>query len=887
MPRQKEQLIYNSFSGGLITEASPLTFPDGASIDESNFELTKQGYRKRRLGIDTISDYQSIEQSSPNPKDVVTFLWEDSGNTGETYLVVSIRNEVLIYNITSATPGDNLVYKTILDYKGSSTVDFTAHSGSLIAASGAQTITVIRALGNDLFTERKDKLKVRDRVGVADYVKNEDLEVENVDLRNAEKAGLRPTAEDLYLDGAAGTENISFDSKRTIVEDDEQEDGSFLTKTELGTVSSYPVFMGYPIETILIEKIVSDSTNYSFSLVFKDRFFKSSIESDLISGMLNQTGGIIYSSSITEAEYDAFLALTKSISLTEFITDVHPHIYNLWNQGWGESRLGSTGSELIRPIDEFVTQTDKYPSMADSVNYVLYADTAQTSNRTADRFHPADLEANPPGSLESPKGRYVIDALNRGTSRRDQFVEDLIEKEEDIATSSNVLINNESTSVGAQTVAEYAGRVWYAGFSEDSPGSTLPLSNKVLYSQVGDDKLQNCYQEADPTSSEESDLVDTDGGWVNIDAIDKVIKLVTVDTALLVFASNGVWAISGIDGNVFTPTGSHVSKITSKGSVNSHSVVVVDSDIIFWAKDGAYRIVATGYAEFGLEPLTKGSINNLVVSLSEDDLNSLVGAYDERLERVVWLIDKTSAEGQRRELIYHLLFGAFTINTYNNFTADDGSYSTNLLSLTKLPLFESEPVDNNIVAGGFNIIAGTRNVISEATDNLGKKSRLAYIGLRNTTGIGSEIFFADTIREDFKDWGEIDAEAYLVSGYVSGGDTARMKGASSITTHFNRTESNATEEGVENESSCLLQSQWEWTNDAFSNKWSNPFQAYRLPKPQIRGIGEPVAEGIEVVTTKNKLRGRGRVFSLRFSTEAEKDCQILGWSIIVEVNNNV
>jgi len=38
------------------------------------------------------------------------------------------------------------------------------------------------------------------------------------------------------------------------------------------------------------------------------------------------------------------------------------------------------------------------------------------------------------------------------------------------------------------------------------------------------------------------------------------------------------------------------------------------------------------------------------------------------------------------------------------------------------------------------------------------------------------------------------------------------------------------------------------------------------------------------VTTKNKIRGRGRALSLKFSTEPQKDCQILGWSADMHSN---
>jgi len=52
----KTERVFRSFVKGLITEASPLTFPENASIDEQNFVLNRDGSRSRRLGI----DYESL-----------------------------------------------------------------------------------------------------------------------------------------------------------------------------------------------------------------------------------------------------------------------------------------------------------------------------------------------------------------------------------------------------------------------------------------------------------------------------------------------------------------------------------------------------------------------------------------------------------------------------------------------------------------------------------------------------------------------------------------------------------------------------------------------------------------------------------------------------------
>jgi hypothetical protein len=46
----KGKLEFNTFVKGIITEAGPLTYPDGASLDEANFVLNRDGSRQRRFG---------------------------------------------------------------------------------------------------------------------------------------------------------------------------------------------------------------------------------------------------------------------------------------------------------------------------------------------------------------------------------------------------------------------------------------------------------------------------------------------------------------------------------------------------------------------------------------------------------------------------------------------------------------------------------------------------------------------------------------------------------------------------------------------------------------------------------------------------------------------
>lgn len=892
MARQTQQLNYTSFTNGIITEASPLTFPDGASIDENNFELTKQGFRRRRLGLETVSNEYKLENGAGAPKDIVTYLWDNNSTTGQEFLVVAIKNEILIYDVTTSIPGDNLVYQTTV--QGNRRLSLTSHAGQLIVANGEKNLTIIRALGNNLFSEREDRLKIRDRVGMPDYARANN-EPRQTSLLNAARANYRPTNNELYLDppypvnGSVGTAappstiTYSFGKKRDV-----SNDGVTIHQLTTNIEPAIPEFQGYPIDTFVLR---DDGVVKSLSIIFKEGFYRKTIEAI---GQANDfqlvDGGITYTATLTTGEYNSYLALSKNLRIREANADNHPHIYNLWNQGWADLRMNSAGfTNLLDPVSVFVDRNGGvHGANADNINSVLYPNSEHASNRTADRFHEKDLFANPGGSSVAPQGHYIIDALDRGESRNEVYFE---------ARSNRIPyrvadteMNFEYTTGGATTVTEYAGRVWYAGFSGDSVGSTIPMSSKILYGQIDDDNILSCYQEADPTSKEDADLIDTDGGWVSIDGIDEIVRLIATDTALIVFATNGIWVVSGIDGNTFTPTSSLVSKITDKGVVNVQSIVQVDTDIFFWTRDGLYQLAAEGFASFKLNPLTKNTVNEIILGLDEASLVGMSGAYDERTERLIWIIDGAEGATERRELVFHLSFGSFTINTF--YKENSETQSKEVVSIVRTPQFTSSDSVDNVIAGVDNVVAGGGigpgifNVVVESTTLSGKPTRTTYLSIREDD-TGSYVSFANKVRLDFKDWGVVDAPAFMLTGYVTGGDTAREKQVPYLTVHCNRTETFATLDGVENESSCLVQSQWEWTNDAFAGKWGPQFQAYRLERPQIRGVGQPVAEGIQVVTTKNKLRGRGKTVSLLFSTEPDKDCQVLGWSMIAGVNRNV
>ena len=62
-------------------------------------------------------------------------------------------------------------------------------------------------------------------------------------------------------------------------------------------------------------------------------------------------------------------------------------------------------------------------------------------------------------------------------------------------------------------------------------------------------------------------------------------------------------------------------------------------------------------------------------------------------------------------------------------------------------------------------------------------------------------------------------------------------------------------------------------------------QAYRYRKQYTpSGPEDDYDTGFEVVSSRNKLRGRGKAFSIYFETEPNKDCRLIGWSLALNGN---
>lgn len=190
MTRQINAVEINTFVGGLITEASPLTFPPNASLDEDNFVLDRNGSRYRRLGMDYESGWNNVVTSVAAPATgEVAFTsrrWNNAGgDANRNLLVVQVGNQVKIFNASTATISSSVIFtKTFDQVAVDKPFSYAVVDGVMVIATGLKSITLFKYTATGITTEDKTLL-IRDLFGVTDVT-------DGVNLRQGSGITIRP-----------------------------------------------------------------------------------------------------------------------------------------------------------------------------------------------------------------------------------------------------------------------------------------------------------------------------------------------------------------------------------------------------------------------------------------------------------------------------------------------------------------------------------------------------------------------------------------------------------------------------------------------------------------------------------------------------------------------
>jgi len=585
-----------------------------------------------------------------------------------------------------------------------------------------------------------------------------------------------------------------------------------------------------------------------------------------------KTTGLVTQSTI-QLEIRDIYGVDDSLFLdTRPTTLSNEHKYNLRNQGWNKNIVTSTGADAI---DYTFTELGQYPSNAD--NWTL-GKISNTASADYEKYDPDTLVKNSFSNYQIAKGSFIIDAFERGVGRMSKS-----------DVTSGLPTDREEGNIS--TITSYAQRLFYSGVESNVTGGDIRSPNYsgyIFFSKIikSDDDFGKCHQEADPTDPGINDLIDTDGGSIQIPDITRVVKIIASQASVLVFAENGVWEVYGDTGG-FIATSFQASKISTNGITNGDSVVNVNGNFIYWSKAGIYLLKPdTASGRFAAESLSLTSIQDLYLKIPELGKDFCKGIYDEKENRVRYLYNDSTGysssnypNSYNKELIYDLTLKAWSKNELSSLASD----SPYVADYVAMPGYSVSAREESVVAGTATVLvtAGDTVVVPDdvATSRTEQFSFLTIVGTSFTL---SKYNGSDFLDWKTKDSVGVDYSSYLYTGYELFGDIMRQKQIPYIFLYLQKTEDGFTASGddlvFKNQSSCKVQAQWGWSNSAANGKWGKEFQAYRILRNYTpSGASDAYDSGESMVVTKNKLRGSGKCLSLYIRSEQGKDMKLLGW----------
>lgn len=344
-------------------------------------------------------------------------------------------------------------------------------------------------------------------------------------------------------------------------------------------------------------------------------------------------------------------------------------------------------------------------------------------------------------------------------------------------------------------VAFFAGRAWYAGTSSTGFGGQIFFSQIALTDTT---KYGHCYQSQDPTSETLSELLPDDGGVINIPEAGIIMKLFAVGPALIVFATNGVWAISGSAGLGFSANDYSVSKISASYPLSATSFVSVQGYPMWWANDGIYRLrndPSQGGAV--VEAVSKGVIDSYYLAIPLSSRQYARGYYSPTEFTVNWVFRSDEGGGTLEEL-----YSFDTVLVHNVQTT----------SFSAWPISASTPKINGILniesAGG---TIDTLSVIDDAAATVQNDAGANVVAYQTSSGATAPVFkylvsaddgassydftFAETWDTSYVDWysydtAGVDFTSYFVCGPKVHGDAQRKFQANYLYAYISNDEVN-------------------------------------------------------------------------------------------------
>jgi len=810
---------YLTFVRGIITESNPLTNVENASTDEANFELKRDGSRRRRLGLDYEAGYvlsSDISEDVFSEESVSTYTWKNiSGLSSANIVVIQTGFTLYLYDSDNSSISANILSTSIdmSQYEVAglrakyAEVEIAEVSGRLIVCSpNIEPFFISYSKEENSFISKPFSLQVRDFIGLesGNLVDENPITLSDEHNYNLKNQGWDTNKIDLYFtDNAAypsDSQQWALGKDSLDVFDPDQLDKQYFGNTPAPKGKFLLDIFNKTYNTILGE--ATSTAVSSFSYDDGTVTITSASIHGLTTGDLVQISGLRIQIYIPPFGWGFDLYINDRYrvivtSTTEFTFELDLQVGTSPVRG-----IGGTFNSYSTASTEISTSSEKYriSSVASSGGRVFYA-----------------------GLKDSEYSNYI-------------FFSRIIETEQDF--SKCYQISDPTSEIASDLLDADGGYIVITGMAKvvklvALENSIVVFATNGVWQIKGGESL----------------------GFTALDySIHKVssVGTINIDSILSVESSIVYWA----DGGIYSLASDQVS-----GKLNATNISENTVQTLYLNIPSVGRINSSGTYD--------GDTKRISWLYNEDDDydgNSYKYKYNKELIYDISL--GAFFKNEFAELDSDSPYVAGYVNTSNLVTT---SVAYDIVVNGDTVEVNGDPVQMSLDLLGRGSLGIKYLTVVPQTGGLNSKITFSQY---------SDLDFMDWSTADGTGKSYL---SYLDTGHEILGDTTRDKQARYLTMHFNRTETGFTNTDGFNAirpSSCLIQSKWGWSNSSASGKYGTQFQAYRLKRNYIpTGTGDTFDYGFEVVSTKNKLRGSGAALALRIESEAGKDMHILGWGI--------
>lgn len=795
---------YFNITRGINTDAPLVAFPDGFSTDEQNYELLTDGSRRRRKGLNRETGGAAVDMTATDPGTTpayATFKWRNAGSVPQNdYIVIQTGRWLRVFQDTDPVSTNNTdLVVDLLPFKVSTATDAEVTSNMVDMSSGRGHLLVTGKYIDPFYcvlditstpntlTPTKIDIQERDFEGADDGYSNTAIPTTDIATHRY----------NLLNRGWTNTNIDAFETSQNFYPSKNMIPWLGLKRGWTSANTADPDGTRTFAPDKLVAELFQDATA-PMGHFLRNPFDTSRLSIPGASVQLAISNWTINSTNPNGV---------KIITITTAATH------------------GLAVSDYVQISGQYASFLQYAPLPDTQVPFTFNVYTQVQSVPTSTTF---TIYVQGPNNFDNwNNGQYI----SMGTVN--------------ISTLSNP--TGITSPVRPKVNAFFCGRAFYAGCDYKQ------LASKIFFTQVieSDAQYSKCYQVADPTDERISDLVDTDGGVINIPEASEVVRLLPYGSSLLVFATNGIWEIGPGQSGYFSATSYSVRKITDIGCVSGSTVVLVSNTPIYWGMSDIFAITVNQYTNaLQATNLSENIISGLYNGISRDYKINAQGAYDDSKKQAVWLYNSEGAYSDfdyRRALVFDIDHKAFVVYTFG--VGATGTVKS-VFSITPFP-------DDSV-------------------------PKLKFVTV-DSTGLSLDIMAL--IDTTFADLGSNEEEAYIVTAYDSLGDPASKQYAPYITVFQRKTETGYTVNGDQytpiNGSSTFMQARWDWADRSNAGKWGNTQEVYRRARLYIPSnpATDTFDDGIPLVITNNRVRGSGRTLQLKFSAGTAKDSWLQGWKI--------